>query len=138
VNGIAIGRKFSRLHILHAATTCFAGDTESFKGLNGEPLAVAAYVLRYADGTQHAHEVVYGRDLRDWWWGGRGDDEANVERATVAWTGSNAGTERYEAKLRLFLCTFENPRSDVEVVGIDFVSKLTPAAPFLVAMTVEP
>ncbi len=138
VDGIAIGRKFRRLHVLHAATTYNAGDTKFLKGPGGKPLAVAAYVLHYADGTRHEHEVVYGRDLRNWWWGGRGDSEAAVERATVAWTGSNAVTERYEAKLRLFLSTFENPRPDVEVVGVDFVSKLTPAAPFLVAITVEP
>ncbi len=46
--------------------------------------------------------------------------------------------DRYEVKLRLFLSTFDNPRPDVEVPAIDFVSELTPAAPFLVAMTVEP
>jgi len=55
----------------------------------------------------------------------------------VAWVGTNPVSERYEAKVRLFLSTFENPKPEVEVVSVDFVSKLTPFAPFLVAMTVE-
>lgn len=36
------------------------------------------------------------------------------------------------------MSTFENPRPEVEVVSVDFVSKNTYFAPFLVAMTVEP
>jgi len=41
-------------------------------------------------------------------------------------------------RLRLYLTPYENPRPDLEVTSIDFVSKLTHAAPFLVALTVEP
>ena len=40
--------------------------------------------------------------------------------------------------LRLYLSSYENPRPDVEVVSIDYVSAMTQAAPFLVAMTIEP
>jgi eukaryotic-like serine/threonine-protein kinase len=155
VDGVAIGRRFRKLHVLHAAST-YSGfdafdptsmkgavgsgafDPPSMEGAGGKPSVIAAYVLRFADGTQHEQEVVYGRDLRDWWWGGRGDPADAAERATVAWTGTNPVAEKYEAKLRLFLSTFENPRPEVEVASIDFVSKLTLAAPFLVAMTVEP
>jgi hypothetical protein len=95
-------------------------------------------VLHYADGTQHELEIVYGRDLRDWWHGGRGDPAAEVTQAKVGWTGSNPVADRYKASVRLFVRTYDNPRPEVEVVSIDFVSKLTAAAPFLVAMTVEP
>ena len=38
----------------------------------------------------------------------------------------------------MFVRTYDNPRPEMEVVSVDFVSKLAPAAPFLVAMTVEP
>ncbi len=138
VKGIAIGRRFRKLYVLHATMTLREFGPKSMMDANGQPLTVASYVLRYADGTSHEHEVVYGRDLRHWWRGGPGDSEDSVERATVAWRGTNPMAEQYEAKLRLFLSTFENPRPGVEVVAIDFVSKLTPAAPFLVAMTVEP
>jgi hypothetical protein len=74
----------------------------------------------------------------DSWHGGRGDLGTEVTHAQVAWTGSNPVADQYQASVRLFMRTYDNPRPEVEVVSVDFVSKLTPAAPFLVAMTVEP
>ncbi len=127
VEGIQVGSRLRRLHVLHAA-------------IAGAPVStvVGSYVLNYADGTRQKLEIVYGRDLRDWWHGGHGDPAAEVTGARVVWTGSNPVTDRYKASLRLFLRSYENPRPEVEVRSIDFVSSLTPAAPFLVAMTVEP
>ncbi len=138
VEGIAVGRKFRKLHVLHAATKLFAMTPDMGKDPNGNPLPIGAYILRYADGTQHEFQLQYGRDLRLWWWGGRGDSEAQAERSRVVWVGTNATSQRYEAKLRLFQSTFENPRPEVEVVAVDFISKKTLFAPFLVAMTVDP
>jgi len=43
-----------------------------------------------------------------------------------------------QASAGLFLTPYQNSRPDLEIVSIDFVSKLTAAAPFLVAMTVDP
>jgi len=126
-DGIRVGYRIRRLHVLHAA-----------KGVAAESEVIGSYVLHYADGTQQELEIVYGLDLRDWWHGGRGDPSAEVTRAQAAWTGTNPVADRYHATVRLFLRTYENPHPDVEVVSIDFVSKLTAAAPFLVAMTVEP
>jgi WD40 repeat protein len=127
VEGIRVGSKARRIHVLHAAVGEAAAST-----------VIGSYVLRYADGTQQEFEIIYGRDLRHWWQGGVGDPVAEVLEAKVAWTGSNPVADRYKASVRLFVRTYENPRPDVEVVSIDFVSKLTAAAPFLVAMTVEP
>jgi hypothetical protein len=79
-----------------------------------------------------------GRDLRDWWLGGRGDPKTEVTQARVAWTGPNPFADLFQAQVRLFLRTYENPRPDVEVVSVDFVSKEATAAPFVVAMTIEP
>ncbi len=120
---------------VHGAAGCGTKPIRSVAHVGGT--ASPSGHLRYADGSHHEHEAVYGRDLRNWWWGNQGDIEAEAERATVAWVGTNPVSERYEAKVRLFLSTFENPKPEVEVVSVDFVSKLTPFAPFLVAMTVE-
>ena len=138
VEGIAIGRRFQKLHVLHAAHKYWGMTPEMVRDSQGNPLPIGAYILRYADGAQHEIEIQYGRDLRHWWWGGRGDSEAEAERAKVVWVGTNATSRRYDAKIRLFLSTFENPRPEVEVVSVDFVSRKTPFAPFMVAMTVEP
>jgi len=42
------------------------------------------------------------------------------------------------ATLRLYLTSYENPHPDKEVVSVDYVSAMAMAAPFLVAMTIEP
>ena len=74
--------------------------------------------------------------MRDWW--KRKDEKENATtNATVAWRGTNPAVDRLGATLRLYLRTYDNPRPGVEVTSIDFVSKMTRAAPFLVAMTVE-
>ncbi len=39
--------------------------------------------------------------------------------------------------IRLFKTTWKNPRPDVQVKSIDYISKMTNCAPFLVAITVE-
>ncbi|MBI3417029.1 MAG: hypothetical protein HY043_17190 [Verrucomicrobia bacterium] len=129
VNGIRIARKLRRLHVLHAScATVVKGGT-----------LIGSYVWHYADGSQHESEIIYGRDLRDWW---KQSSEQNSEtdRAKVVWTGTNPWLEEKEpgTSLRLFLRTYANPRSDLEVTSLDFVSKMTQAGPFLVAMTVEP
>jgi eukaryotic-like serine/threonine-protein kinase len=126
VNGIPIGRSIRQLHVLHATVGQVASSA-----------LIGSYILHYADGSQHELEIIYGRDLRDWWLGGRGDPETAVTHARVAWTGSNPIAEEFQAQVRLFLRTYENPRPEAEVVSVDFVSKQTTSAPFLVAMTVE-
>lgn len=126
-DGIQVGQKLRRLHVLHAAVEQAPPST-----------VIGSYVLHYADGSQAELGIVYGHDLRTWWLGGRGDTEKEVSAATVAWTGTNPLAEACEAMVRIFHRVYENPRPDLKVVSIDFVSKLAPAAPFLVAMTVEP
>jgi hypothetical protein len=137
VKGITVGRRFQKIHVLHAAQRHFAINPEMGRDAQGNPLPIGTYALNYADGSRHEFEIQYGRDLRHWWWGGRGDAEPEAERAKVVWVGTNGTSRRYSAKIRLFMSTFENPHPNVEVVSVDFLSKRTPFAPFLVAMTVE-
>jgi hypothetical protein len=40
--------------------------------------------------------------------------------------------------IQLFISTRKNPRPGVEISSLDYVSKMTQAGPFLVAITVEP
>lgn len=129
-SGIRIERKFRRLHVLHSATKG-AVPTAVKDGTT-----IGSYVLHYSDGSQREFEIIYGRELGDWWQR-RNKSDGDTDRSKVVWTGSNPVAERNGATLRLFLSTYENPRSDVEVTAIDFVSNMTPAAPFLIAMTVE-
>ena len=40
--------------------------------------------------------------------------------------------------LRLFRTTWTNPRPDLEIKTLDFISAMSKAGPFLVALTAEP
>jgi WD40 repeat protein len=126
IEGIKIGRKFQRLQVLHGSRN------------EGAPLgtAIGAYVLHYADGTQQELEIVYGRDVLDLW-KEKNEPAVKPDRAVEAWTGSNPTTDISDASLRLFRRTYENPKPDVEVVSVDYVSKMARCVPFLIAVTVE-
>lgn len=119
VAGIPIRRKFSRLQVLHSADW---GE--------GDGTKIGAFILHYADGEQVELPIRFGEDVRDWW-----GDSIDATRATVAWTGPRLSDPN--ALVRLFKRTWDNPRPEVEVQGLDFASTGTECAPFLVALTVE-
>src|SRR5262249_28471465 len=57
VEGIDVGTKVAKLHVLHAAV----GEVTDGK-------VIASYVVRYADKSTVSIPVVYGKDVRDWWY----------------------------------------------------------------------
>ena len=57
--------------------------------------------------------------------------------AVLAWQWKEPARVEIYKYHRLFMATFENPRPEVEVTHIEYVSGDTVAAPFLVGMTVE-
>lgn len=141
VEGIKVGQKFAKLHILHA-TGYGNGAVIGEEGKEDDPLFVAdgtriaEYTIRYDDKSTEVIPVVYGEDVRDWWFT---DASKGVKRGKVAWEGENELGKRFKSKVRLYLTTWENPKPDKVVVGIDFVKVgETPAAPFCVAISAEP
>ena len=120
-----LNRKAARLHFLQGT-----GWTEP------DGTRVGAYVLNYADGQKHELPILYGQHLRDWWLFRQGD-EKQTTGARVVWTGANAATAKARGSLRLYLMTGENPRPEVEIKSIDFVSAMTKCGPFLIAITAE-
>lgn len=127
---IKLGRRVQRLQILHGV---WSWDFVR------EGLAVASFVWHYADGIQRETEIVYGRDVRHWAHGGdHPDPRVECERGRVVWQGTNPVAEAEGTTRRLYLTRFDNPRPEIEVTAIDYVSKRTQAAPFMVAMTLEP
>jgi len=121
---IPVGRSFGRLHVLHS--TAF-GEREA--------TVIGLYVLRYADGQTQELEIRYGRDVREW--SAAGDPSPSAGRLAAAWTGPRSWASTAGRTVELFEATYVNPRPQEEVRHIDFVSRVTGAAPFLVAMTVE-
>jgi hypothetical protein len=122
--GIKLGRKCKRLHFLQAA---------GWQAEDGK--VIGRYVLHYAGGEKTSLDVVYGADTLDWW---KGTAEAKPPQSgTVVWTGSNPATEAVGSSLRLFKRTCDNPKPDLTIETLDFVSTQAESAPFLVALTVE-
>ena len=54
--------------------------------------------------------------------------------SVVAWRGSNEKARNIDKDLVLFKITWDNPRPDVRIESIDFLSRNAGAAPFLVAV----
>jgi hypothetical protein len=136
VEGIAVGKAFAKLHILHAT------QYGSQYGVINDDTEIAKYTVRYEDGTTATISVVYGKDVRNWWFS---PGEKDVTRGKVAWKGENEATkqtadrpEAFRRQLRLYLGTWDKPHPTKKVVRIDYAKVGdTPTAPFCVAMTVE-
>ncbi len=91
---------------------------------------VGTYLIHYADGQRKEVIIIYGEDAPGWWGGAV---KKPLARATVAWTRTNA----FDAAIRLFKTVWENPLPQVEIKSLDFVSKMTDAGPFVIAITAE-
>ena len=120
---------FHRLHGILGAT----GPGTSRPPTEG--ILIGALVLNYADGERQECEIRYGRHVRDWWT--CNDSRNDTDLGKVAWYKETPASMEMWTDLRLYHCTWENPRPDVEVVSIDFVSKMTSTAPFIIGLTVE-
>jgi hypothetical protein len=136
VLGIKVNAKCGKLHVLHA--TCFGGGPNK----PGDPLyvgdgtVIGQYMVHYGDGSGEGISIVYGEDVRDWFYV---SDEAKTTRGKIVWNGENDRASMLEAKIRLYMLSWENPHPDKTITSIDYLGKKdeTPAAPFCVAITLE-
>ena len=132
--GIRVGFKLDKLHIFHGTEFGAFGDaTHRFHVPDGTE--IGQYRVQFADKSERVIPVVYGEDVRDVWnW----DRSRATNRGVVAWTGRNTSATREGTTLRVYLTTWPNPRPEVEIASIDYVSEGTTAAtPFCIALTAE-
>jgi hypothetical protein len=123
VNGIAVHATAQRIHFLHSA--CWAaGDGEK----------VGDYVVHYASGDVAAIPILYLRSLRDWWT--KAADPMPTE-AAVAWAGQNEIAVTRGFQVVVFDYAWANPKPDVAIDTIDFVSAGATSSPFLIAITLQ-
>jgi hypothetical protein len=129
VGGITVDRHIGRLHFICGTS-----------GEGQERQQVMELVMRYTDGQESRVPVTYGRDNDVYprrfnggvkTYGGR--------HSKFAWTGRDEVRKDYWPERGWQLCqfTWTNSRPAVPVQSIDLVSKLTAAAPFVVAITTE-
>lgn len=127
VEGIKVGRFATKLHFLHSCGCGYA---------TADDTAIGKYVVHYDDKSTSDVEIVYGKDVVDWWVGpGRKDPT----RSKVGWEGENEAVKGSGTKIKLSVTTWENPHPKKKVVSIDYVATAatTDVAPFCVAITAE-
>jgi hypothetical protein len=136
VEGIKVGKAFARLHILHATQFGGGPNREGSTWFVKDDTPIGEYRVRYEDRSVATIPIVYGKDVRDWFFI---DGEKGVSRGSVVWKGDNKRAMQVGARLRVYMTTWQNPRPGKKVVAIDYVSKKGEcvAAPFCVAMTAE-
>jgi len=136
VEAIKVGQKFVKLHIIHACGYGGGPNTEGSAGHVADDTPIGEYKVYYDDKTTETIPIVYGQDVRDWWFA---EGEKEPARSKVVWKGENEQSKKYKCGVRLYMTTWKNPKPDKKVVTIDYIGRKsdTPAAPFCVAMTAE-
>ncbi len=100
VEGIKVGVKFSKLHIVHA-TGWGAGD-KPYVVPDGTP--IGRYIIHYEDAGTVEVPIEYGVHVRDWW--AREGDSSKVSEGKVAWTGKTEyAWDHSRATTRLYSMT---------------------------------
>lgn len=122
---IKVGRALKKLHFLQACGYNTDDDT-----------VIGKYVIHYDDKSTAEVEIVYGRDVVDWW---AYPDRKGPTKGKAVWEGENEASKGFDAKIKLYLMTWENPKPDKKVETIDFVATNPDqeAAPFCVGITAE-
>ncbi len=124
VESMAVQQKCRHIHFLHG---CVA---EAPPGT-----VIGRYEVNYSNGRSLPIPIVYGKDVISW----KFDPKRPLTgSATVAWEGPKHASDARGQTLRLYLQQWQNPHEDEEIASIHFVSALTMADPFLIAITLEP
>ena len=118
IRGIPVGRKVASLYFLHAAAWVpFSKEC-------------GRYRIHYADGKSEELVMFSGRNVDDWWKPG------DLPEALPAFVHTNnAG-----GKVGFFVTGWNNPRPDVAVKSVDFLSAASGdgPVPILAGLTAEP
>lgn len=119
VEGIPVDRRGVGIHFLHACAFSAPRGTK-----------IGEYVLNYEDGSHASADIIYGVNVIDWW------SAAIVSDAQIAWIGSHAAARLMGKQTRLIKFVWSNPKPELKIITLDYISSLADPAPFLVAATV--
>jgi len=125
VTGITVGRKFETLYVYEGS---FYGSP------SGTP--VYEIVFRYDDGESATNQILYGKDLLDWYakGGKKKPIGPTAPRSRLAWQGE---AERNGKIQQLCFCmtAVENPFPGTTVTSVDLYSSKHRTVPCILAMT---
>jgi hypothetical protein len=121
---IPVNQYFSHLHVLHG--TSFSEN---------EGTQIASIIFHFKNGRQYEIPIRYGNDIRDYWYEKTHDEPTS--NSIIAWRGSNPTANTRGKLIRIYESDWNNPFPSEEVQSIDYVSSMSSAAPFLIALTVD-
>jgi hypothetical protein len=136
VEGIKVDKTCVRMHILHAASYGGGPNLPGAVLFVPDDTSLGEYQIHYEDESVETVPIVYGKDVRDWWFR---PTEAETSRGKVAWKGDNDYARSFNCRLRLYMTSWKNTKPDKKIVSIDYISQKqeTTVAPFCVAITLE-
>jgi hypothetical protein len=123
IRDIPLNRRCQVLHFLHST---------AWQEKNGTK--IGSYVIQFVDGAQEEVPIIYGRDVRNWW---LTKEQHTASEPSAVWIGTTPAASRSGFEIHLFHSTWKNPRPDVEIRDLDFVSADTECPPVLIAITAE-
>src|SRR5262249_39184221 len=94
VEGIKVGQKLAKLHLLHS-TGWFTDDGT----------IIGEYVVTWEDDTSCTIPMHYGKDVLDWWFDAKSPEPSD---AKIAWNGETTFAQAAGKKVRLHLTTGES------------------------------
>ncbi|QDT54082.1 hypothetical protein Pan44_21090 [Caulifigura coniformis] len=138
IDGIPVNRTCGRIHLLHS--TCYGGHGKTDvppEVVVKDETQIGEYIVHYEDGATSSIPLIYGRDVRDWWYV-EGDSEP-PSLGQVAWAGENDYSDQTVAGVRVYSSVWDNPYPEKTIKTIDFVGRKSAsvAAPFCIAITLE-
>jgi hypothetical protein len=126
VGEIPVGRRATRLHLIHGASYDSPHDTP-----------MAAVLLRYESGEAQRLFLRYGVHVRNWYVEARETDPTLSDpRSLVIWNGTTR-PDGSGTPTRLFKTTFDNPLPAQEIRAIELLSLFARANSVILAITLE-
>jgi hypothetical protein len=136
VENIKVEAKCAKIHVLHATGYGGGNNQPGAAGYVEDGTTIGEYKVYFEDQTTESIPIVYGKDVRDWWYR---EGEEETSRAKVVWKGENEQAKKGKCGIRLYMTTWKNPKPDKKIMSIDYLGRKdeTPAAPFCLAITLE-
>jgi len=124
VTGIPVERTATSMHLLHGA---------GWGGVEPHGTCIGEVVVHYDDGETRTVEICAGRHVRDWFLSR--SHTRQVSDGTLAWVQPSSQVSGRD--IGLYTMSWENPKPETKIETIDFRSKMTAGAPFLLGVTLD-
>lgn len=121
IKNIPVNHTASKISFLHAS----AWNIES------DAVMIGAYIIDYTDNTTETIQLVYKRNIWDWW------SNPYDSNPPAAWTGNNARTKAIGEQIRLFVMEWENPHVNKQIKSISLKSTCLGPGPMVAGISLS-